>query len=1046
MKNICFQMTRKALLALALVLTMAFPALAQKITVTGTVYEPEGEPAIGASVEVKGVANYGVATDFDGNFTISVEPNATLVVSYVGCDTQDIPVNGRTNIEVRLTTNTVAMNELVVVGYGTVKKSDATGSVGVVKPSEIEAGLATTAQDLLVGASPGVVVSTAGGDPAGGANIQIRGGASLSASNAPLMVIDGVPMDGNTVKGSSNPLSLVSPENVENMTILKGPSATAIYGSRATNGVIIITTKRGKSGRPQVNFTANFYVATPRNYLNMMDGNQFANFINERYGAENLQAAQIGLNGVNYNTNWQKEVLRTSFSHDYNLSVGGTAGVLPYRVSVNYTGTDGIVRNTDNKRLGASINLTPTFFDDLLSVNANVKGSYITNDYSGNGALGAAIGFNPTLPVRVPGLTTFNGYTTYLNGGVVAQPDADGVQPEGTLINNLYSKNPVALSNDNYSHSKVYQSVGNLQLDLKMPFLRELRANLNLGYDYNHGENASYSMPNSPQAWDGSFAVRGTDGSTIYIRNGYGSRNKELEERYTLMLEFYLNYNKHFEAIKSDLDVTAGYSWQRFNNSGHNFSTVVNDIVNSDFIISNPLINGGNPIHAGNFAGYQYSPTYYYKSRYQLVSFFGRLNYTFADRYLLTATMRRDGTSRFGKDNRWGNFPSVALGWKLLNESFMEGARGVMNELKIRAEWGITGQQDLGGDYFPYLPIYNVYTGTSDTYPIGGEYVYISYPEKYNANLKWEETKTWNVGLDFGFLNNRINGSLEYYIRKTTDLLVWANYPAGSNLSNMGNINLGDLKNTGIEFNINTRPIVTRDFVWNSNLNLAWNRNKITRLAEGADTMTGNIGTAGNVQKHEVGQAAYSFYVYEQAFDANGNPLEGVYVDQNGDGVINNDDKIFYHHVHPDITASWHNTFNWKNWDFGFVLRGAWGNWAYNKNQVDNSFVSATASAPLSNVMNNTYLFESTKSTELQLSSYFVQNASFVRCDNITLGYTWDNLLRNNLRLRLYGAVQNPFVITKYKGLDPELVYQQGIDGSVYPRPITFTLGVVANF
>ncbi len=1046
MKNICFQMTRKALLALVLVLTMSFPALAQKITVTGTVYEPEGEPAIGASVEVKGVPNFGAATDIDGNFTLSVAPDATLVVSYVGCETQDIDVQGRTHIEIHLTTNTVAMNELVVVGYGTVKKSDATGSVGVVKPSEIEAGLATTAQDLLVGASPGVVVSTAGGDPAGGANIQIRGGASLSASNAPLMVIDGVPMDGNIVKGSSNPLSLVSPENVENMTILKGPSATAIYGSRATNGVIIITTKRGKSGRPQVSFTANFYVATPRNYLNMMDGHQFARFVTERYGAESMQAAQLGLNGVNYNTNWQKEVLRTSFSHDYNLSVGGTVGALPYRVSVNYTGTDGIVRNTDNKRLGASINLTPTFFDDLLSVSANVKGSYITNDYSGNGALGSAIGFNPTLPVRIPGLTTFNGYTTYLNGGIVAQPDADGVQPDGTLINNLYSKNPVALSEDNYSHSKVYQSVGNLQLDLKMPFLRELRANLNLGYDYNHGENAAYVMPNSPQAWDGSFAVRGDDGSTIYIKNGYGNRSKQLEKRYTLMLEFYLNYNKHFEAIKSDLDVTAGYSWQRFNNSGHDFSTVLYDIVNSDYVINNPQINGGNPTPAGDFAGYQYSPTTYYKSRYQLVSFFGRLNYTFADRYLLTATMRRDGTSRFGKDNRWGNFPSVALGWKLLDESFMEGARGVMNELKIRAEWGITGQQDLGGDYFPYLPVYNVYTGTSDTYPIGGDYVFISYPEKYNANLKWEETKTWNVGLDFGFLNNRINGSLEYYIRKTTDLLVYANYPAGSNLSNMGNINLGDLKNTGIEFNINTRPIVTRDFVWNSNLNLAWNRNKITRLAEGADTMTGPIGTAGNVQKHEVGQAAYSFYVYEQAFDADGNPLEGVYVDQNADGVINNDDKIFYHHVHPDITASWHNTFNWKNWDFGFVLRGAWGNWAYNKNQVDNSFVSATASAPLSNVMNDTYLFESTKSTELQLSSYWVQNASFVRCDNITLGYTWENLLRNKLRLRLYGAVQNPFVITKYKGLDPELVYQQGIDGSVYPRPITFTLGVVANF
>ncbi len=1050
MKNICFQMTRKALLALTLVLTMAFPALAQRITVTGTVYEPEGEPAIGASVEVKGVPGVGAATDIDGNFSINVESDAILVVSYVGCDSQDISVQGRTHIEVHLTTNTIAMNELVVVGYGTVKKSDATGSVGVVKPSEIEAGLATTAQDLLVGASPGVVVSTEGGNPAGGASIQIRGGASLNASNAPLMVIDGVPMDGNNVKGSSNPLSLVSPENVETMTILKGPSATAIYGSRATNGVIIITTKRGKSGRPQVNFTANFYVATPRNYLDMMNSSEFAAFVRNRYGDDSMQAAQLGLNGTIYDTNWQKEVLRTTFSHDYSVSVGGTAGFLPYRVAVNYTGTDGIVRNTDNKRLGASVNLTPSFFDDLLNVSANVKGSYITNNYSGGGALGAAVGFNPTLPVKVPGLTTFNGYTTYLNGGIVAQPGADGSQPLGKEINNLYSKNPVSLFTDNYSHSKVYQSVGNLQLDLKMPFLRELRANLNLGYDYSHGENASYAIPNSPAAWDGNFAVYGDDGSsTVYIQQGYGNRNKELQERMTLMLEFYLNYNKTFESINSNVDATAGYSWQRFTDKGHNFSTVVNDIADSDVIITDPNINSGNPFNIADYAGYQFSPTYYYSNRYQLLSFFGRVNYTFMDRYLLTATMRRDGTSRFGKDNRWGSFPSFALGWKLLDESFMEGARGLMSELKLRAEWGVTGQQDLGSsfaDIYPYLPIYSVLTGTSNSFLINNNYVQLAYPEKYNASLKWEETRTWNVGLDFGFLNNRINGSVEFYVRKTKDLLVYADYPAGSNLSNTGFINLGDLKNTGIEFNINTRPVVAKDFVWNSNFNIAWNKNKITRLAEGASGETGSIGTAGNVQKHEVGHSAYSFYVYEQAFDADGNPLEGVYVDQNADGVINNDDKIFYHHVHPDITVSWHNTVNWKNWDFGIVLRGAFGNWAYNKNQVDNSFVSATASAPLSNVMNNTYLFESTKNEQLQLSSYWVQNASFVRCDNITLGYTFENLLRNNLRLRLYGAVQNPFVITHYKGLDPELTYQQGIDSSVYPRPITFTLGVVANF
>lgn len=1036
MKNICLQMTRKALLALTLVLAVSFPALAQKITVTGTVYEPEGEPAIGASVEVKGVPGVGAATDFDGNFTISVEPNATLVVSYVGCDTQNIDVAGRTHIEVHLATNTVAMNELVVVGYGTVKKSDATGSVGVVKPGEIEAGLATTAQDLLVGASPGVVVATAGGNPDGGASIQIRGGASLSASNNPLVVIDGVPMDGNTVKGSSNPLSLVSPENIENMTILKSASATAIYGSRASNGVIIITTKKGKSGKPQVNFAANFYVATPRNYLDMMSAGQYRDFINSRYAKESPQVAQLG----NASTDWQKEVLRTTFSHDYSLSVGGTAGILPYRVGVNYTKTDGVERGTDNQRLGASINLTPTFFEDLLSVNANVKGSYINNNY-GSGSLGAAVGFNPTLPVKTDLGGVFNDYTTYIQGGYLASP---GVQ--GGEISNLYSKNPVSLYKSHHSYSKVYQSVGNLQLDLKMPFLRELRANLNLGYDYSHGEVNNYEEAGSPAAWDSNFAVHGDNGKTVYIKEGYGSRDKENQERYTLMLEFYMNYNKTFEAIKSDLDVTAGYSWQRFNNNGHNFSVVNEQIANSDVVFTDPDLNGGQPVNISDYAGYQFSDTYYYKNRYQLVSFFGRVNYTFMDRYLLTATVRRDGTSRFGKDHRWGTFPAFALGWKILDESFMAWAKPTMNELKLRFDYGITGQQDLGGDYFPYLPVYSVLTGDSNTYPINGNYVQIAYPQKYNADLKWEETTTYNIGIDYGFLNNRINGSIEFYKRKTTDLLVNANYPAGSNLSNKGNINLGDLENTGIEFNINTRPVVTRDFVWNSNVNLAWNKNKITRLAEGADSTTGNIGTAGDIQKHEVGNAAYTFWVYQQAFDADGNPLEGVYVDQNGDGIINNDDRIMYHHVHPDITATWTNTFNYKNWDFGFTLRGAWGNWAYNKNQVDNSFLSGTNNLPISNLLNNTYLWESAKTDALQLSSYFVQNASFVRCDNITLGYTFENLLQNRLRLRLFGAVQNPFVITKYKGLDPELTYSQGIDSSVYPRPITFTLGLVATF
>lgn len=1028
MKIISHRASVRSLIAAVLALSTSMTVFAQKITVTGTVYEPEGEPAIGAGVEVLGTSGFGVATDFDGNYTIQVEPTGTLVFSYVGCEKQEIPVEGRTRIDVNLKTNTVAMSELVVIGYGTVKKSDATGAVGVVKPGEIEAGLAATAQDLLVGASPGVVVSTKGGDPSQSAAIQIRGGASLSASNDPLVVIDGVPMQNRGVTGSGNVLSMVNPENIETMTILKDASATAIFGSRASNGVILITTKSGKEGKPQVSFSANFHVGTARNYLDMMDGNEFAAFIINRYGADSAQAKALG----GYNTDWQKEAMRTSFSHDYSLTVGGTAGFLPYSVGVNYTDTEGIIKNTSNKRIGASINLTPKFFDDLLSVNVNLKGAYIRNRFE-QGVLGAATAFNPTLPVHSDNV--FNNWTTYVSGGTIATPDSPG-----SSIGTLYAVNPISRLLDYDSSSKVYQSVGNLQIDLKMPFLRELRANLNLGYEYSHGEDENLQGAGSPQAWLNGFAYYGPDGTTIYNKSGYTNKNYNRQRRYSLLLDFYLNYNKEFDAIKSSLDVTAGYSWQHFNNKGRNFGIV-------DPAIAGALKADGTPDEfLRDFAGYQYSPTFHYANRYQLVSFFGRLNYTFMDRYLLTATVRRDGTSRFGKDNRWGTFPSVSLGWRIIEEPFMEGTRSVLNDLKLRASYGTTGQQDLNEDYFPYLPVYSQSTGDNPTYPIDGQYVNTVWPNSYNASLKWETTHTWNVGLDFGLLNNRINGSIEFYVRKTSDLLVFGNYPAGSNVGNMGYINFGDLKNTGVEFNINTRPVVTNDFTWTSNLNVAWNKNKITRLADGASTSTGDIGDNVKVQKHTVGLPAYTYYVYEQVYDADGNPLEGVFVDQNGDGEITPEDLKPFHHVHPDVTLSWINNFNWRNWDFGFTIRGNFGNWAYNKNQLDGSYISRTASVPMSNLLSDSFLFEKLRTSNDMLSSYYVQNASFIRCDNITIGYTFKNIGGTKLGMRVFGAVQNPFVITKYKGLDPELTAFQGIDGSVYPRPVTYTIGLIANF
>ncbi len=446
------------------------------------------------------------------------------------------------------------------------------------------------------------------------------------------------------------------------------------------------------------------------------------------------------------------------------------------------------------------------------------------------------------------------------------------------------------------------------------------------------------------------------------------------------------------------------------------------------------------------YLGVQAQPTDRLRVPHQVVSFFGRVNFVFVDKYLLTATVRYDGTSRFSKDNRWGTFPAFALGWKILEESFMDGARGFMSELKLRAGYGVTGQQDIGDNYFPYLPVYSQWTGLGSIYPAllpGGQQVFPVSPEGYNAAIKWEETHTWNGGIDFGFLNNRITGSFELYRRETKDLLFYTSYPAGSNITNKGDMNIGNLVNKGIEFNITARPVVTNDFTWTTAYNIGYNHNEITKLSDGADTSFGNVGTDLLAQKHALGHAASSFYVYEQVYDKSGNPLEGVFVDRNGDGLINESDRYFYHSPAPKVTMTWNNNFSYKDWDFGISLRANIGNWLYNSNMAGTVDNAANNSLPLSNLMRKTFIFEDVTSTT-KLSDYFVQNASFVRCDNITVGYTWRDLLGDRLRLRLYGAVQNPFVITKYKGMDPESA--GGIDSGVYPRPFTFTLGVVASF
>ena len=1028
-------MNRKAWLSLVMVLCLSFPALAQKITVSGTVTDPTGEPLIGASVLAQGTSA-GVATDIDGNYRLDVDANGTIVVSYVGFDTQTISVDGRTTINVELKENSVVLQEVVAIGYGVVKKSDATGSVTMVKPDEIEAGLATSAQDLLVGAAPGVVVTTDGGNPTGGASIRIRGGASLSASNDPLIVLDGVPMSDRSY-GGVNPLTMISPDNIESMTVLKDASATAIYGSRASNGVIIITTKKGKSGKPQVNFSANMHVNTAARTWDVLSADEFRKVVTETLGTESA-IAQLG----DANTDWQDEILNTTVSHDYNLSVGGSLDWLPYRVSASYTNNNGILHTSRMDRTTVGVNLTPKFFNGMLSVNANVKGAYIKNRMADQGAVGTALSYNPTLPVYTQygmssnGLTMFNGYTTITDN-------------LGKPMDNS-PNNPVAMLDEINNTAEVLRSNGNLQLDYALHFFPDVHLNLNLGYDVSKNETKSVMAQNSPQSWRGNYY------------NGAGTVYDHYQLERNTLLEFYANYKKEFKEFKSNVDAILGYSWQRDDYQGNSLTTFSTPGFINDWgtIYQNGQYNLGvdNESILNIGRSYNDAPTYYWKGQLNLISFYGRINYSFDDTYLLTFTLRDDGTSRFSKDNRWALFPALALGWKVLNMPFMDGAKNFMNDLKLRLGWGVTGQQAVGGLY-PYIPVYAQSSSSGVVnYPSPdgkqSDWVNPLYPKAYNPDLKWEETTTWNVGVDMGFLSNRITASLDWYLRDTKDLLAYVPVPAGMTTTNFMDRNIGELRNYGLEATITAKPVVTKEFTWNTSFNVAWNKNELTELtgstAENASYYLQAAGNpisenAGALQVHKVGHPAYSFYLLEQVYDQDGNPIPNQYVDQNGDGEINDNDLVVKHSRDPKVTMSWSNTFNWKNWDLGISLRANVGNYVFNSVLAGKSNITNVDRYGLNNLVKADYYFnDASANSNLVRSDYFLENASFLRCDNITLGYTWNELLNNALRLRLFGAVQNPFVITKYSGLDPEVF--SGVDNNVYPRPVTFTLGLVATF
>lgn len=1000
----------KALLVLLVGLFLSIGAFAQQIAVKGHVKDTTGEPVIGANVLVKGTTN-GTITDFDGNFMLNVPKDAILSVSFVGYKTAE--VKAAPTVMITLEDDSQVLDAVVVIGYGSVKKNDMTGSVTAIKPDKLNKGLITNAQDMMTGKIAGVSVVSKGGAPGAGATIRIRGGSSLTAENDPLIVIDGLAMDNKGVKGLSNPLSMVNPNDIESFTVLKDASATAIYGSRASNGVIIITTKKGQAGaRPTISYDGNLSVSNVKSTVDVMDGNQFRSFIKDIWGEDSEAYSKLG----NANTDWQKEIFRAAVSTDHNLTISGGLKNMPYRVSFGYTNQNGILKTSKFERYTASVSLAPSFFQDHLKVNANLKGMIAKNRYADGNAVGSAVSFDPTQSVRSD--DPYHQY--YFDGFFQWNTDASSLNDDTwkRTFNGNAPGNPVALLEEKNDRAISKSLIGNLELDYKFHFLPDLHAHVNGGMDLSTGKQYTDVSPYSS------------------TNNYYGSYGWEEKDKYNLSLNAYLQYSKDF-TDKHRFDVMAGYEWQHFHDTSDQEYWGL-------YPLSNNVVENRGQRYNNTASG---SATESY-----LVSFFGRVNYTLLDRYLFTATVRQDGSSRFHKDNRRGLFPSFALGWKLKEEAFLKDV-DVLSDLKLRLGYGITGQQNINSGDYPYLAVYET-NKDGAYYPILGEGITYR-PNAYNPDLKWEKTTTYNVGVDFGFLNNRINGSVDYYYRKTTDLLNSVFVSAGTNFKNKVLSNVGSLENSGVEFSINSKPVVTTDWTWDLGFNITYNKNEITKLTTGDSenyyvAAGDNIGGGRDMKAmaHAVGHPASSFYVYQQVYDENGRPIENEFVDRNGDGTINGDDRYFYKKPTADVLMGLTSRLSYKSWDFSFSLRASLNNYVYNSVEAGGSDCNPTSiysfgalnNRPLMGVANNIQ----SKNDNTLLSDYFVQNASFMKCDNITLGYSFKKLFGAPIGGRVYAAVQNVFTISKYKGLDPEV--ENGLDNNIYPRPLTTLIGLSLNF
>ena len=954
--------------------------------VTGKVSDASGVGLPGVSVTVKGSAT-GTNTDANGNYTLNVPAGATLVFSSVGFGTKEITASGDALNMILLPSTATNLNEVVVIGYGTARKKDLTGSVSSVGQKDFVKGPITSPEGLINGKVPGVQITQGRGEPGSGSRIRIRGGTSLNASNDPLIVVDGVPLDNNGISGSPNALSLINPNDIESFNILKDASAAAIYGSRAANGVILITTKKGsKGGKLRVSFSSLNSVAVNRGSVDVLKADEFAALVNARGSASDR--ALLTANGA---TDWQDQIYRNAFMTDNNISLTGGVKFMPYRFSLGYLNQDGILKNGNLQRTTASLNLSPKFLDNHLSVNTNLKFSNSKSDFANGGAIGSAVYFDPTKPIY-SGKNVYGGYYEWLQSN--GQP------------NTIAPRNPVGLLNQNDNTSNVNRFVGNVQLDYKFHFLPELRANLNVGGDFSKG--------------GGNIFIPATAASA-FVRKGV--KNQYEQTKTNKLLEFYLNYAKDLKGIKSRVDALAGYSYQDWETKSPAFPDMSADGVT----VQKPA---GIPFQTQN----------------TIISFWGRFTYTLMDRYIVTATMRRDGSSRFSEENRWGNFPSVAAAWKVTEEGFMKG-QTLFSDLKLRAGWGITGQQDGIADY-GYQP--NIFYGDSAArYQFGNQYVTVARPSGFDANLKWEETESRNIGIDMGFMENRIVVNADYYEKDTKDLLARVPAPAGTNFTNELLTNVGSTKNKGFEFAITATVVKKKDFSVDLGYNITYIiQNEITKLQLVNDPsyLGAEVGGTGfnNIQIQSVDHRPYTYFLYKQIYGANGKPIEGLYEDKNRDGIINQNDKYYTKNPEPRIYMGFTANASLKKFSTGFVMRANLQNYMYNAVKANSGILQnvLTGQNYLSNAHRDVLY---TNFTERQTwSDYYLENASFLRMDNCYVNYNFGKILGGKTNLRVSANVQNVFVVTRYTGLDPEL--SGGIDNTIYPRPRTYSIGVNLDF